>query len=105
MKKEYANHPWKTMVNVVIGIVSNSFTAAGSTMVGQNLGAKQYERVPKILKTVGFCTILISSVFAICIVCFQDFAYQWYGDALAGFILIVIGMCYYLSWRRKYFST
>ena len=29
----------------------------------------------------------------------------WYGDALAGFIPIVIGMCYYISWRRKYFST
>ena len=167
-------------INVVIGIVSNSFTAAGSTMVGQNLGAKQYERVPKILKTVGFCTILISTIFALGIVYFQDSVYQlftsdeavlanayillipiilnfygaatrsiafslingsgntklnyavavldgiisrigiaallgfvvkmgcqgfWYGDALAGFIPIVIGMCYYISWRRKYFST
>ena len=157
-------------INMMIGIVSNSFTAAGSTMVGQNLGAKQYERVPKILRTVGFCTILISTVFAFVMVGFQDSIYRmftsdevvvsnayillipiilnfygaatrsiafslingsgntklnyavavldgiisrigiaallgfvvkmgcqgfWYGDALAGFIPFVIGMCYY----------
>ena len=145
-------------------------------MVGQNLGAKQYDRVPKILRTVGFCTLLISTVLTIVIVCFQDSVYLlftsdeqvlanayillmpivlnfygsatrriafsiingsgntklnyavavldgiisrigiaallgfvmkmecqgfWYGDALAGFIPIVIGMCYYFSGRWK----
>lgn len=163
-------------INLVIGIVSNSFTAAGSTMVGQNLGAKKYDRVPTILKTVGFCTILISTIFMIAIIFFQDTVYQlftsdvtvlenahillipiilnfygaatrsiafslingsgntklnyaiavvdgiisrigiaallgfalkmgcqgfWYGDALAGFIPIVIGMCYFISGRWK----
>ena len=63
-------------INMIIGIVSNSFTAAGSTMVGQNLGAKQYERVPKILRTVGFCTILISTVFTIVMAGFQDSIYH-----------------------------
>ena len=164
-------------INMMIGIVSNSFTAAGSTMVGQNLGAKQYERVPKILRTVGFCTILISTVFAFVMAGFQDSIYRmftsdevvvsnayillipiilnfygaatrsiafslingsgntklnyavavldgiisrigiaallgfvvkmgcqgfWYGDALAGFIPIVIGMCYYFwgNWKK-----
>ena len=163
-------------INVMIGIVANSFTAAGSTMVGQNLGAKQYERVPKIMKTVGTCTILISTVFTAVIALFQNTVYQvftsdvevlknahillipiilnfygaatrsiafslingsgntklnyavavldgiisrigiaallgfvlnmgcqgfWYGDALAGFIPFVIGMCYFLSNRWK----
>ena len=163
-------------VNVMVGIVANSFTAAGSTMVGQNLGAKQYERVPKIMKTVGTCTILISTVFTLVIALFQNTVYQlftsdaevlanahillipiilnfygaatrsvafslingsgntklnyavavldgiisrigiaallgfvvnmgcqgfWYGDALAGFIPFVIGMCYFLSNRWK----
>ena len=63
-------------INMMIGIVSNSFTAAGSTMVGQNLGAKQYERVPKILRTVGFCTILISMVFTVVMAGFQDSIYH-----------------------------
>ena len=163
-------------VNMVINIVSNSFTTAGSTMVGQNLGAKEYERVPRILRTVGTCTIMISTVFAIGIGMFQGSVYAlftsdvsvleaahillipiilnfygsatrsvafslingsgntklnyavavldgiisrigiaallgfvmkmdclgfWYGDALAGFIPIVIGMCYFISGRWK----
>lgn len=163
-------------VNMVINIVSNSFTTAGSTMVGQNLGAKEYERVPRILRTVGTCTILIFTVFAVGIGMFQESVYAlftsdvsvlaaahillipiilnfygsatrsvafslingsgntklnyavavldgiisrigiaallgfvmkmeclgfWYGDALAGFIPIVIGMCYFISGRWK----
>ncbi len=165
-------------VNMVIGIVSNSFTAAGSTMVGQNLGAKEFKRVPKILRTVGLCTLLISTVFAVGIGLFQETVYAlftsdasvlavahillipiilnfygaatrsiafslingsgntklnyavaildgiisrigiaallgfvlemgcqgfWYGDALAGFIPIVIGMCYFIfgSWKKR----
>ena len=63
-------------INVMINIVSSSFTTAGSTMVGQNLGAKQYERVSKVMKTVGTCTILVSTIFTVIIVCFQDSIYQ-----------------------------
>ena len=163
-------------INVMINIVSNSFTTAGSSMVGQNLGAKQYERVPKIMKTVGTCTLFVSTIFTIVIVCFQGSIYQlftsdeavlanayillipiilnfygaatrsiafslingsgntklnyavaildgmisrigiaallgfvlnvgcqgfWYGDAIAGFIPFVIGMCYFLSGKWK----
>ena len=39
-------------INTMSGIVSNSFTTAGSTMVGQNLGAEKHERVPVILRVV-----------------------------------------------------
>ena len=145
-------------------------------VVGQNLGAKEYERVPRILRTVGTCTIVISTVFAVGIGMFQESVYAlftsdvsvlaaanillipiilnfygsatrsvafslingsgntklnyavavldgiisrigiaallgfvmkmeclgfWYGDALAGFIPIVIGMCYFISGRWK----
>jgi putative MATE family efflux protein len=63
-------------INVMINIVSSSFATAGSTMVGQNLGAKQYERVSKVMKTVGTCTILVSTIFTFIIVCFQDSIYQ-----------------------------
>ncbi len=46
---------------MMMGIVSNSFTTAGSSMIGQNLGAGKYGRVPKILRVVlltglGFST-------------------------------------------------
>ncbi len=163
-------------VNMMIGIVSNSFTTAGSTMVGQNLGAQKYHRVPTILRTVAVCGMIISLVFSLVMILFPqpifdlftmdhevlsvasiliiptvlnffgsatrsisfslingsgntklNFAVAiidgmisrvgiaallgfgvgmgcqgfWYGDALAGFMPFVIGMCYYLSGRWK----
>ena len=164
-------------INMMIGIVSNSFTAAGSTMVGQNLGAGKYERIPKILRTVLICGMLISSVFALAMLFLSQQIFDlfttdaqvlaaasilvipavlnfygsatrsmsfslingsgntklnfavaiidgmisrigiaallgfvlgmgcqgfWYGDALAGFMPFVIGMCYYLwgKWKK-----
>ena len=163
-------------VNTMIAIVSNSFTTAGSSMVGQNLGAKKYERVPVIMRTVILCTGSLSVVLSVVLI----FAYEpifalftsdtavlatasvlvapavlnffgsatrsmsfslingsgntklnfavaiidgmisrigiaallgfgigmgcqgfWYGDALAGFMPMVIGMCYYVSGRWK----
>ena len=49
-------------INVMSGIISNSFTTAGSAMVGQNLGAKKDERIPAILKTVNTCSMIITVV-------------------------------------------
>ena len=39
-------------VNIMVGVISMSFTTAGSTMVGQNLGARKYVRVNKTLVTI-----------------------------------------------------
>ncbi len=39
-------------LNVVIGVISQSFTTAGSTMVGQNLGAREYRRTVKVVGTI-----------------------------------------------------
>ncbi len=50
-------------IGIMSGIVSNSFTAAGSSMVGQNLGAGKTERVPVILRVVFICGTVISTVF------------------------------------------
>ena len=163
-------------INTMIGIVSNSFTTAGSTMVGQNLGAKKYERVPVIMRTVMACGMLISTALSVVLLLLSEQIFQlftpdaavlatasvivwpailnfygsatrsmsfslingsgntklnfavavidgmisrigiaallgfalgmgcqgfWYGDALAGFMPMVIGMCYYLSGRWK----
>ncbi|MBE5782654.1 MAG: MATE family efflux transporter [Clostridiales bacterium] len=165
-------------VNMMIGIVSQSFTTAGSTMVGQNLGAKKYERVPKVMATVGICGTLIAVLCTIALAFFSETIFAmftsdqevlavasilvvpailnffgsatrsisfslingsgntklnfavaiidgmisrvgiaallgfgvgmgcqgfWYGDALAGFMPFVIGMCYFISgkWRNR----
>ncbi len=45
----------------VANLISNSLNTAGSSLVGQNVGAKKYERVPKIIMTVFGVT------FAICL--------------------------------------
>jgi len=59
-------------INMMIGIVSQSFTTAGSSMVGQNLGAKKYERVPKIMKVVLLCGLIISTALAIALFFFSE---------------------------------
>ena len=48
-------------LNTMCGVISQSFTTAGSTMVGQNLGARKYRRVNETLLTIlliglGFAT-------------------------------------------------
>jgi len=163
-------------INTMIGIVSNSFTTAGSTMVGQNLGAQKHERVPVIMRTVILCTGSIATILALALIFASEpifalfttdeavlstayilvipavlnfygsatrsmsfslingsgntrlnFAVAiidgmisrvgiaallgfalgmgcqgfWYGDALAGFMPMVIGMCYYASGKWK----
>ena len=59
-------------INMMIGIVSNSFTTAGSSMVGQNLGARKYERVPVIMRTVLVCGMIVSTVFALAMMFFSQ---------------------------------
>ncbi len=59
-------------INMMIGIVSQSFTTAGSTMVGQSLGAKKYDRVPEIMKVVLFSSVLISTVLAVALFFFSE---------------------------------
>lgn len=59
-------------INMMVGIVSQSFTTAGSSMVGQNLGAKKYDRVPKIMKVVLFCNLLISFVITAALLFFSE---------------------------------
>lgn len=164
-------------INVVGGVVSMSFTAAGSSMVGQNLGAGKYDRVPRILLTVACFGIALFTLLSGIIIAFPSAIYGmftkdasvlasvhiltipiilnfygaatrsvgfslingsgntklnlavalidgivmriglaailyfgvgmgslgcWYGDAIAGFMPIVIGMAFYISgrWRR-----
>lgn len=52
-------------LNMMIGILSNSITTAAASMIGQNLGAKKYDRVPMILAWgfgSAFTLAVISSV-------------------------------------------
>lgn len=59
-------------INTVVSVVSNSFTTAGSSMVGQNLGAEKYDRVPRILQTVLLCGTAIAVFLSGVILLFPD---------------------------------
>ncbi|MCF0114985.1 MAG: MATE family efflux transporter [Erysipelotrichaceae bacterium] len=48
-------------INMMMGIMSNAVTTACASMVGQNLGAKKYDRVPQILAW-GFAGTLVLAI-------------------------------------------
>ncbi len=52
-------------INVVAAMFSMAFTTAGASMVGQNLGAKKYDRVPRILLTIGVISCALFTAFSI----------------------------------------
>jgi len=80
-------------INMMIGIVSQSFTTAGSTMVGQSLGARKYDRVPKVMKVVLCSSVLVSTVLAVALFFFSEPIFRMFtGDeeVLAKASIVVI---------------
>ena len=63
-------------ISSIINLISNAMNTAGSTMVGQNLAARQYDRVKKIL--------LSLSVICISIAVLQSFAVYLFPDVIFG---------------------
>lgn len=60
-------------LNMMVGILSMSLTTAAGSMIGQNLGAKKYNRVPKILLWAAGCAFAIVSVYIAVLVSFPEF--------------------------------
>nr|WP_283244885.1 MATE family efflux transporter [Gehongia tenuis] len=59
-------------LSTVSNLISNSVNAAGSSMVGQNIGAEKYERVPKILSVSFILCAACSAVMAAVILIFPS---------------------------------
>ncbi len=59
-------------ISSVSNLISNSLNTAGSSMVGQNIGAKKYERVPKICLTITAITMGIATVLSIAFYTFPE---------------------------------
>lgn len=59
-------------LNLLVGILSMSLTTAAGSMVGQNLGAKKYHRIPKILLWASGCAMAIVSVYIVVLVSFPE---------------------------------
>ena len=100
MKKENTNGQSQTMVKdmttgnvtkLLLGFAFSLINGSGNTKLNYAVAV-----LDGIISRIGIAALL---GFAIGMGC-QGF---WYGDALAGFIPIVIGMCYFLSgrWRKR----
>lgn len=59
-------------MNMLAGILSQSISTAGGSMVGQNLGAKKYERIPKILLNAFGLSLILSSAVAVIVLIFPQ---------------------------------
>lgn len=78
-------------LNSISNLVSNSMNAAGSSMVGQNIGAKKYDRVKKILLSIAVITCSIAILFSVLIILFPT---QIYGMFTSDAEVIEIGNSY-----------
>lgn len=56
----------------ISNLISNSVNTAGSSMVGQNIAAKKFKRVPKIMNTIAIFTFVVSTLLAAVILKFPD---------------------------------
>jgi Na+-driven multidrug efflux pump len=52
---------------------------AGSSMVGQNIGAKKYDRVPKIMKTIFATTLSMAAIMSVAILSFPVPIFRLFG--------------------------
>ena len=78
-------------INSISNLVSNSFNAAGSSMVGQNIGSRKYDRVPRILLTVGAVTCTIATLFTAVTLMWPSFVYGIFTEDSA---VIEVGYSY-----------
>ena len=78
-------------IAVISNMLSSSLNTSGSTMIGQNLGAKNYERVPKIIRTVMLLSLLIGTVLSAVLVFFPQ---QLFGIFTTDPDVISIGLTY-----------
>ena len=88
------------------GIVSNSFTTAGSSMVGQNLGAGKTERVPKILKNILFITVGMFTLCSLALLMWSEGIFRFFTKdaevlAKAGILVLPIILNFYGSATRS----
>ena len=75
-------------ISSVSNLISNSLNTAGSSMVGQNIGAKRYDRVPKICLTITAVTFCIAALLSLS---FYAFPTQIFGIFTSDKAVLKIG--------------
>ena len=64
----------------ITNLISNSVNTAGASMVGQNIGAEKYDRVPRIMLTSFLMTITVSILMSIVTVSFPTAVFGIFTD-------------------------
>ena len=59
-------------INTIAAVFSMAFVTAGASMIGQNLGAKKYERVPRIMLTIAVCCTAMYTGFTVLVLLIPD---------------------------------
>ncbi|MBR6523894.1 MAG: MATE family efflux transporter [Clostridia bacterium] len=63
-------------INSISNLISNSLNTAGASMVGQNIGAGKFKRVPKISMTIAAITLSIATVLSLTICIFPEYIFS-----------------------------
>ncbi|MBR6573940.1 MAG: MATE family efflux transporter [Clostridia bacterium] len=67
----------------VSNLISNSVNAAGASMVGQNVGAQKYERVPRIMLTCFSFALCSSTLLSVAVLLFPEVVFGLFTDEAA----------------------
>jgi putative MATE family efflux protein len=86
-------------LRTVMAIMSNSIGAAGSAMIGQNLGAGKLDRVSRIVRISLFIAVTYAIVFSAVIIIFPEQIFRLFSKepevlAMAGKFMPSLAVCY-----------
>lgn len=70
-------------INTMAAVLSQSFTTAGATMVGQNLGAGKNARVPRVLATIALIMLSFFTLLSLLLLIFPSQVYAMFTSDLA----------------------
>jgi len=92
-------------ISSISNLVSNAMNTAGSTMVGQNIAAKEFGRVKKILLSLAVITLSIATLISAVIILFPDAVFGIFTDdeqvlSIAGKYIPVAVMLFFGSSMR-----
>ncbi len=67
-------------ISSVANLISTAMNTAGSTMVGQNLAAKKYDRVLQIMKQLAVITVAVAAILSAVIIAFPEQIFALFTD-------------------------
>ncbi|MCQ2531906.1 MAG: MATE family efflux transporter [Saccharofermentans sp.] len=70
-------------LNMMVGILSNSLSTAAGSMVGQNLGAKKYNRIPRILLCAFVASFILDTLYVVALLTQPTLIFEMFTDDMS----------------------